>query len=64
MQNNTPLSKKFYKITARNAWDTVSIGPFNSFSEAKAHLEIGWSEKLIQPLTDFEVRKYVEGERI
>lgn len=64
MQNNNPSSSKFFKITARNAWDTVPIGPFNSFSDAKAHLEIGWSEKLIQPLTDFEVRKYVEGEKI
>jgi hypothetical protein len=37
-----------FKISARNCWDTIEIGPFNSREAAKACLEIGWGEELIK----------------
>jgi hypothetical protein len=37
-----------FKISARNAWDTVEIGPFNTREEAVKCLEIGWGEELIK----------------
>ena len=41
---------KQYKIAARNAWDIVEIGPFNSFNEAKAMLKWNWSKSLIKEI--------------
>jgi len=38
----------YFYISARNAWDTVQIGPFRSPHEAEKHLEINWSKDLIK----------------
>jgi hypothetical protein len=52
--------EKYYKITARNAWDIIPIGPFESYEDAVKHLERGWGESLIQELTAEEIKQYVK----
>lgn len=45
------MAKVVYYISARNAWDTMPIGYFNTYAEALKALQVGWSEKLIKSKT-------------
>lgn len=52
--------KKYYYIDKRNAWDTVQIGLFESYSAAKSALNIGWDESLIKEATPAMIEKYLK----
>lgn len=52
--------KKYYYIDKRNAWDTVQIGLFESYEEAKQHLEFGWDKSLIKEATLEMIEKFLK----
>jgi len=55
--------KKYYYIDKRNAWDTVQIGLFESYEEAKQHLEIGWDKSLIKEANPEMIEKYLKEKK-
>lgn len=53
------MDKKYYVIGPRNAWDTVEIGLFESYEEAKSTLGYPNDERIIREATPQEIEDYL-----